>query len=140
MKKAISEAAEYAKYLSTSKNETVIKSEYITFVNNEVTNVINEEDNYLSPKLVKTKELLDKLEKYSILVSQRNLNLTSFNVGKAMERPITPAAISDAISKNKDRINILFKQFPDKWNFIKNNFRPIINVSEMKFNNLSKYG
>ncbi len=143
IKKSIIEAVEYVKYLSVYQiqDEAIIEPEYITFVNFKDTYVnFENNDNSLSPKLVKTKELLDKLEKYSILVSQNNLNLTSYNVGRAMERPITPAAISDAISKNKERINILFKQFPDKWNFIKNNFRPIINITEMKFNDLTKFG
>ncbi len=143
IKKSIIEAVEYVKYLSLyqTQDKAIIEPEYITFVNNDITYVnYKNNQNVLSPKLVKTKELLDKLEKYSKLVSQNNLNLTSYNVGRAMERPITPAAISDAISKNKERINILFKQFPDKWNFIKNNFRPIINITEMKFNDLTKFG
>ncbi len=142
IKKALLEAFDYAKLISLyqENNEIVIEAEYITFENSLVTPVNHRQETLLSPRLQKTQDLLDKLEKYSLLVAQKKLNLTSFNVGKAMDRPITPAAISDAIAKNKDRINILFDQFPNNWNFIKNNFRPIINIIELNNNRLKNLG
>ncbi len=131
LKKSVGDAIEYANMLNnySDSNQITIEADYIsevTFVNFD--NITN--DNIILPeRLQKTQELLDKLERYAVMISQEGIKLTSYNVGRSMDTPITPAAISDSISKNKDRINTLFKQFPEKWSFIKNNFRPIINIT-----------
>ncbi|MCW3805764.1 hypothetical protein [Plebeiibacterium marinum] len=142
LKKAIQEAAEYAFLLNSysGSDMVTIEADFITlntYVNNSE---FTYENINLPPRLKKTHELLDRLEKYALKISHEGLSLTSYNVGKSMNRPITAAAISDSLSKNKDRINTLFKQFPDKWNFIKNNFRPIINVTARDNIHLKNWG
>lgn len=141
LRKAITEAIDYTRTFNTYLNVTfvTIEEDYINLVTNM--NTISKPcDSLILPqRLQKTHELLDKLEKYAIQVSNDGQNITSYNVGKAMERQITPAAISDALNKNRSRINTLFKQFPVKWNFIRNNFRPIINISSADNVQLKKW-
>ncbi len=143
LKIAINDAIEYVKVLASyiqQNKQVLIEKEYITYVNTK-SERLNTDVNYqIPPRLQKAHELLDKLEKHALLISQQGLNLTSFNVGQAMERSITPAAISDSISKNKTKINLLIKQFPERWGFIRNNFRPIINVISKENDQLRNWG
>lgn len=139
LKSAIQEAIEYAKMIITDVN-IVIESEYIVFDTNVNTVGTNHKSISVSPRLQKAFDFLDKLENNALKVSKAGLNLTSFNVGLQMERSITPAAISDYISKNRDRINSLFKQYPDRWSYIKNNFRPVVNVIGHDNNDIKKWG
>lgn len=128
LRKNIAEAIDYTKVLNTyvNSNYVTIEDTYIT----DVTNVTKENPTEILPeRLQKTQSLLDKLEKYAIQVSNLGLNITSSNVGQAMQRPISPAAISDSISKHRSRINTLFMQYPGKWTFIKTHFKPIINIT-----------
>ncbi|MCW3787854.1 hypothetical protein [Plebeiibacterium sediminum] len=142
LKKSLYEAIEYAKMLNSysDTNQVIIEADYIS----EVTYVNSEEITYeniiLPERLQKTQQLLDKLERYALKISHEGIKLTSTNVGRSMDNPITAAAISDSISKNKDRINTLFKQFPDKWSFIKNNFKPIINITSKENYQSRKWG
>ena len=142
LKKAIHEAIEYAKMLNSysDSNQIIIEADYISEFN--IVNIQNVTcDNAVLPeRLQKTQQLLDKLERYALKISNEGIKLTSSNVGRSMDNPITAAAISDSISKNKDRINTLFKQFPDKWGFIKNNFKPIINITSKDNYQSRKWG
>ncbi len=132
LKESVTEAIEYAKILNsyTGSSQIIIESEYLQLETHKL------EDKFtyvtsptLPERLQKAHDLLDKLEKHALKITNEGIKLTSYNVGRSMDNPITPAAISDSISKNKDRINSLFKQFPDKWHYIKNNFKPIINIT-----------
>ncbi|WP_282036477.1 hypothetical protein [Saccharicrinis aurantiacus] len=149
LQKAIAGAVEYTKLLFTYVNTDSIEIElsYLQLETEEsrslVTNVYGEDQikiEQLSPRLLKTKAFLDKLEETATWVYEEGISLTSSNVGKSMERPITAAAISDFLSKNKERINILIKEFPNDWAFIKENFRPVINVTSKKDIHLRNLG
>ncbi len=136
LKESLIEAIGYAKLLSgySGLNTVTIESAYLHLETNikspkETHDITNVNLDILPERLQKAHELLDKLEKHALKISHEGIKLTSYNVGRAMDNPITPAAISDSISKNKDRINSLFKQYPNKWNFIKSNFKPIINIT-----------
>jgi len=82
----------------------------------------------LPQRLVKTHLLLDRLELAATGIKQRKENLTSANVGKEFPTPISAPAISDALRKHKKRIIQLFDQYPDKWEIIRHEFRPIQNL------------
>jgi hypothetical protein len=143
LKKAILSAIEYAHVMFTyvTSEKIPIEADYILLETEESTYVkAPTEQASIQPRLQKVYDLLDKLEFYALKVTREGLNLTSFNVGQAMERPITPAAISDAISKHRDRINLLFKQYPDRWSFIRHNFRPILNVLPENNTSIKNWG
>ncbi len=79
-------------------------------------------------KYVKTTQLLNKLENAARNVISSNKRLTSSNVGKALDKPITAPAITDSIQKHKQKIINLFDKYPEKWEIIKKNFKPIKNI------------
>ena len=75
-------------------------------------------------------QLLDKLEKAAISLKSRNVPLTSANVGQALDAPVTAPAITDALGKSRDVVRRLLDQYPDKWEIIRKEFRPLINQME----------
>jgi hypothetical protein len=72
--------------------------------------------------------LLDRLEKAASSLKSRSLPLTGANVGKNMSPPISAPAITDALSKNRILIRQLITRHPDKWEIIRREFRPLLNV------------
>jgi len=76
----------------------------------------------------KSVSLLDKLESAALIVTSNHLKLTGTNVGKACPVPISAPAISDALYNHKSKINKLLKMYPDKWETIRNDFRPLKNI------------
>ncbi len=79
-------------------------------------------------KYLKTTQLLDKLENAARSVVRQNNNLTGANVGKACPEPITAPAITDALKKHKKKILYLFEHYPERWEVIRNRFRPVKNL------------
>ncbi len=75
---------------------------------------------------------LDKLEKSAISLKSRNISLTGAHVGKNFNPPISAPAITDALSKYKDLIRQLILRHPDKWELIRSEFRPLINILREK--------
>jgi hypothetical protein len=73
-------------------------------------------------------QLLDKLERAAKTLSSRNLPLISAQVGKVMEPPVSAPAITDALSKNSDFIHILLDKYPEKWENIRSDFKPLQNL------------
>ncbi len=141
LQKAIQEAVEYTKIVVTDVTKE-IQSEFIEF-NTNVNNAIEDslhDTTELSFRLQRVYEFLDRLELAGRKVDQMGQNLTGTNIGNAIEhKPISAAAISDYIGKNRDRINTLFTKFPDKWSFIKNNFKSIINVTAQSNKQLNNW-
>ena len=130
LEKAIKEAVLFAKEIFTDVN-VMIEAEYIEII----TSVTQKHDlpgtqgfSNLSNKLQRIYEYLDRIESASIKVDNEGKNITGVNVGNALERPITASAISDYVSKNRDDINSLFAIFPDRWSYVKNNFKSIMNI------------
>jgi hypothetical protein len=71
--------------------------------------------------------LLDKLERAARTLCSRNLPLISSQVGKVMEPSVSAPAITDALSKNADFIRILLEKYPEKWELIRKEFKPLQN-------------
>ncbi len=78
----------------------------------------------------KTIQLLDNLNQAIKNVKAQNLNPTGINVGKAMLKPISPPAISDALKNHRNKILTLFKEYPNRWTELRNHFKPIQNLSQ----------
>jgi hypothetical protein len=72
-------------------------------------------------------QLLDKLERAAKLVKSKNLPLISTKVGQAMEPPVTAPAITDALNKNRNIIRQLIEKYPDKWETVRLEFKPLLN-------------
>lgn len=85
-------------------------------------------DNYVTH--TKTYQFLEDLESAAEQLTLKGIKLTSTRVGQLLENTITAAAISDKIKNHSRKIIMLLEQYPEKWNVIRNRFRPIINIQE----------
>ena len=83
-------------------------------------------------KYEKTMILLNRLEYAANQLKAQNKLLTSSNLGKACKKPMSPPAITDALKKHKSKIFYLFKEYPNRWPLIRNEFRPIHNILNTK--------
>ena len=45
-----------------------------------------------------------------------------------MDPPVSAPAITDALGKNRDFIRLLLKKYPEKWEAIRNDFKPLLNL------------
>lgn len=83
-------------------------------------------------RLGKTITLLDRLEKAAQKLAVTGGDLTGSAVGQTMERPITAPAITDALKKNQRRIIHLLEKYPGRWQLIRQQFRPLLNLMEKR--------
>jgi hypothetical protein len=76
--------------------------------------------------------LLDKLEDAAKKVHAKDLPLTGANVGSACVKAISAPAVTDALKKHKSKILTLLKEYPDRWNLLRSEFKPLINILTAK--------
>jgi hypothetical protein len=79
-------------------------------------------------RYLNTYNLLNRMENAARKLLSNHEKMTGANLGKAMDTPITAAAISDAMKKHKAKINSLCKQYPNHWQLVRNEFRPLMNI------------
>jgi len=72
-------------------------------------------------------QLLDKLERAAIILKSKGIPMTSARVGQAMDQPVSAPAITDALGKNRNLIKILIDKYPEKWENIRHDFKPLQN-------------
>lgn len=83
----------------------------------------------IDSKYEKTINLLDKYENAAQLLMTRNEPLTGARLGMACETPISAPAITDSLKKHRTKILYLFDKYPEKWEVIRREFRPVRNIS-----------
>ncbi|MCG8578501.1 MAG: hypothetical protein MI866_01200 [Bacteroidales bacterium] len=88
----------------------------------------------------KTMRLLDRLEESAYELQHQGLSITSADVGANMTKPITAPAISDALRKNRVRILQMLEQYPQRWQTIRQSFKPITNLITKNNQRLSTSG
>lgn len=130
LEEVIKEAVEFAGALSSpSGSSSLLLADYhIRFPDPAQLKLPDEVIDDLPQRMVKTHLLLDRLEHAATGIKQRKDTLTSAKVGKEFPTPISAPAITDALRKHKKRIIQLFDQYPDKWEIIRHEFRPIQNL------------
>lgn len=79
-------------------------------------------------RFAKTRLILNEMETAAKILSSRSVKLTSENLARSLAKPKSAAAISDQLSKHRDRIITLFDENPDQWAIIRKKFRPIQNI------------
>lgn len=130
--KIIEQAAVIAQNYQYKHDEIEIEEFYINLPEKQVnTHKIQgegEESQIIDYKYQRAYNLLNRLEDSADLVLENNLPLTSANVGKYFDPPITAPAISDALKKHQRKVLYLLDQFPHKWNLIRTEFKPLQNV------------
>jgi len=80
-------------------------------------------------KYNKTITLLDNLNEAVKKVITQNQNPTGAIVGRAMNKPISAPAITDALKNHKSKILTLIDKYPNRWTELKQFFKPIQNIS-----------
>lgn len=133
---ALKNGARYAIMLhSGSGSDTVlIEANYLILPASagSVSTQENKEAGGPQSRLGKTILLLDRLEKAAQKLAATGSDLTGSAVGQTMERPITAPAITDALKKNSRRIIHLLEKYPDRWQLIRQQFRPLQNLVEKR--------
>jgi len=88
----------------------------------------------------KTIDLLNRYESAAQRCAQMNQTVNGKNIAAQLDPPITPPAITDAVKKHKQRIQLLLNEFPSKWNLIREGLRPIAQMSNSFDSRLSSSG
>jgi hypothetical protein len=130
LKGIIQKATEYVGnlYFDNAVSDIYITEDYLNFDLHVPHKISKPQEIQLYDRYSKTIMLLDKLETAAREVLAKNLDLTSANVGSACSVPITAPAISDAVKKHRNKIIYLLNKYPDRWNLIRKDFRPVRNI------------
>ncbi len=125
----IRETLAYVDSLYLEENEELEVLEWHIVIDTQVKkeigkNVVIRKDD----KFSKTLSLLDRLENAAIVAKSKQWKLTGTNVGRAFTEPISAPAISDALYNHKIKINHLLSLYPDRWETIRSDFRPLKNI------------
>lgn len=75
-------------------------------------------------------DMLDKYEVAAIELSEKGMKVNGANVAQQCTPSITPAAISFNLKKYAHVILLLIEKHDTKWNTIKNQFKPLMNIIE----------
>lgn len=75
-------------------------------------------------------DILDKYETAAIALRDKGMKVNGANVAEQCVPSITPAAISFNLKKYASIINSLIIKYDTKWSLIKNEFKPLINITE----------
>jgi hypothetical protein len=81
----------------------------------------------IDSRLSRAMQLLDKLERAASILKGRNIALIGSKIGEAMEPPISAPAITESLGKSREMLRQLLGKYPDKWEIIRSEFRPLIN-------------
>ncbi|NPA38037.1 MAG: hypothetical protein GXO47_14435 [Chlorobi bacterium] len=128
VKQALTNAAKFAYALAAPGVTTAeIRSSYIVF-GPEQDNIDSSESAEKMNRMDKAYQLLEKLENAAQKLIANEIRPSSERIGKAMDKQITAPAIRDAIKKNQNRILQLLRKYPDKWPYIRKEFRPVLNI------------
>ncbi len=115
-------------YFDSDAEEIILHDQHINLYDYEVKPEVEETEYKFDERYTKTILLLDKYERATNKVLSDGKNLTSINVGNACPAQISAPAISDSLKKHKKKIIYLFKKYPDKWEKIRREFRPVKNL------------
>ncbi len=107
----------------------------LNFDDLEVNTSMDEAVRKIDSRESKTMMLLDKFENAALVLKNKKMSMTGLNLGQAMPVPISPPAITDAIKKHRKLIIQLFAKYPEKWDNIRKEFRPIRNLVDQHDDN-----
>ena len=85
-----------------------------------VTNTLNE-----NAKTKRVFEMLDRYEEVAALIQSKGEIINGKNVGRFLNPPISPPAISDSIKKNLQKIEFYLQENPTRWNLIRHSLKPL---------------
>jgi hypothetical protein len=115
-------------YFDSNKAEIYISEDYLNFESTGAGIATKPQEVQLYDRYSKTIILLDKLHDAARVVMTKNMDLISANVGNAFATPISAPAISDALKKHRNKIITLMNKYPERWDLLRRDFRPIRNI------------
>jgi hypothetical protein len=92
-----------------------------------MSNATSEEDD----KII---QLLNRYEHAALKINELGGTLNAKEIAMRLDPPVTPPAITDAVKKNKRKINYLLRQYPNRWKLIRKAIRPIQHLDNKQDN------
>ncbi len=131
LERIIEEAVDYANNLYSNATSEIKISEWHMNFETQYSHTGEMPDQQTTiGKYTKTISLLNKLEQAALVARKQNLKLTGTNVGHSCPVPISAPAISDSLYNHKSMITTLLEKYPEKWETIRTEFRPLKNIIE----------
>lgn len=78
--------------------------------------------------LNKTEQLLDKYEMIAEDLKKKNLPILGKNIAANCLPPISAPALTDSINKHSERIILCLKNYPEKWQLLRSDYKPVKNL------------
>jgi hypothetical protein len=114
--------------LETREEETVLIQPYsLDFDSYQVADKNEPSARKIDSRQSRAMQLLDRLESAAKILKSKNIPLISTKVGQALETPVSAPAITDALGKNRNAIRNLMDKYPEKWEIIRREFKPLLN-------------
>jgi hypothetical protein len=111
-------------------DEIEILDWYLQFARTEKQFTPAESAEIKNDKYAKTINMLDKYEQAALVVKSRDMKMTGTNLGRSCPVPISAPAITGSITVHGNKINSLFKMFPEKWPILRSEFKPVKNLAD----------
>lgn len=87
--------------------------------------------NSIQIKTEKASLLLDRYEKAAQRLNQANFEINGKNIALSLEPPVSPAAVTDALKKNRKKIISLLMENPSSWPLIRNHLKPLKDIHQL---------
>jgi hypothetical protein len=117
-----------ANLLMLSEEEIVnIQSYSLDFDSYQVIEKTEQFTRKIDSRQSRAMQLLDKLEMAALGLKNKNIAIISSRVGQALDPPVSAPAITESLGKGRDLIRQLLEKYPEKWETIRKEFKPLIN-------------
>jgi hypothetical protein len=113
--------------LLTAEETVNIHSYSLDFESYQVIDKTEQHTRKIDSRQSRAMQLLDRLEMAAVSLKSRNIAIISSKVGQALDTPVSAPAITDALGKNRVVIRQLLDKYPDKWEIIRTEFKPLLN-------------
>ena len=130
LKQILEEAIAWLSNFGTDEEVLTIKEAHVIKPAQTTPQMHGDHDHRHDGKYNRTFDLLEKLEAAGQRVVQNGQRLTGVNVGLAWEPSISAPAITDALRKHRQKIQTLARLYPDRWQVMRTQFKPLQNVLE----------
>lgn len=130
LKQILEEAIAWLSNFGTDEDILTIEEAHVIKPAQTTSPMQGDHDHRHDGKYNRTFDLLEKLETAGQRVVQNGQRLTGVNVGLAWEPSISAPAITDALRKHRQKIQTLARLYPDRWQVMRTQFKPLQNVLE----------
>ena len=120
LNKIIEEAASVSYALNFTKQEIFLSKSHLNLSSLESQKIDFNTNN--SDKII---DLLDRYEQAAERLQRNKETINGKNIAKALNPPVSPPAINDAIRKNEKKIIFYLKENKNRWPLIENNLKTI---------------